>query len=204
MSVAFTNPNAEVCVHCGGEAHAVVGRDGPHRVTGWYGSRIADMRTMYAFDTVPDGPICDVCLQAAIDAGRVVDPEPILSGELPLDQVPDTVVALLIEAGAACAAMLLQENREHRFPVHREWWPGHDDPLAFPFEDNLSGKGRPGTDLVGIGRLMALVAAARGREFGPETRTSAIADYVVRLRDAERSHAEATAELANLTMEHLR
>lgn len=173
-------PNAEVCVITGTRANARVHADG-RWLSGWYGSTIADMTQFAVVDrTLPIGPICDDEIRKAIAAGKVVEIVPIAQEDMA--STPSEIIAAQIEVGISITEDLLK-GEGGGFPVGRMIREG-DDMVAQPFAGLLQGhRGEAGVDLVGIGRLMALVARARAKPLtDAKSRTKAVAQVVERLK----------------------
>lgn len=173
-------PNAEVCVITGGRANARVHDDG-RWLSGWYGSTVADMTRFAVVDrTMPIGPICDDEIRKAIATGRIVEIMPIAQEDMA--STPSEIIAAQIEVGISITEDLLK-GEGGGFPVGRMIREG-DDMVAQPFANLLQGHpGESGVDLVGIGRLMALVARARAKPLDDaKTRTQAVAQVVERLK----------------------
>lgn len=177
--------NAETCVHTGKEAFAQLGRPVRGMISGWYGSTVVDgMSTLVALDpTLPEGPVCDEVLEGWLRDGRAVDPSDFTSFRADAARADPDTVAAIVDLGARLALHYLDTDAGPRLPFGMPTFHGNEF-LAFPFMQHLSGKpvAGHGTDLMAIGRLMALVSRARGRSFGMEERRVAIAEFVDSLR----------------------
>lgn len=177
------DPNAEICAQCGARAYAVIGRGGHDLVTGWYGSTVVDMSSMLALDPdLPRGPICDDCLKKAIAEGKVYDPDPLRAGDVHLSSVPTPVVRGMLRLGMAAADRMLGRPSEGGVCIPPVWDVESDDPLFVGLSEGLFGHPRhAGVDLEAVGRLMTLVARARGRAFDEAEREAAIDAFLERL-----------------------
>lgn len=182
--------NAEVCIHTGGRAYAVIGGLDRDRVSGWYGSAVIDGDTMVCVDDdMRRGFISDAALRSALADGRVYDPYPILSGETRIADVPDRVILALLGMGMASATRMLERGSdrghgpEDQLPIPPTYVVGADDPLAHGMTAALLGNRRErGPDLEDLGRYWATLAKARGRPTTPEARDAAAKAILARFR----------------------
>jgi len=174
-------PNAEVCVITGGRANARV-YEYPLQLSGWYGSTIADMTSFAIVDrSMPIGPICDDEIRKALAAGRIILNAPLSSEEL--SSTSDDAIKALIDLGISIAENHIANGNAGDMPLGRVV-SENDEALAYPFIDALQGFHTPeGVDLVGIGRLMAMVAELRSAPLTPgPVRDQAIERVIHRLK----------------------
>lgn len=174
------DPNAEVCVVTGGRAYARRVSN-PSYVHGWYGSTVADGGHFFAVvdESLPVGPLCDDEISKAIESGRLVP-------DIPMDRetlagLPSAAVEALLVLGMERAEEQFARGVSGELPIGIR--SEDDDYLATPFMDGLMGRSSEGRiDVEGIGRLMALLARARGMPYEPdEHRASVVARTAKRL-----------------------
>lgn len=176
---------AERCVVTGKPAYASHGNPVQGFVKGWYGSTVVDaLSPMVALDPgLPVGPVCDDVLKGWLREGKLVDIEDIKTLRVDPFSMDPAILRAIVDVGARIALHYLDiddgkvlgyEDMSHQ----REF-------LVYPFintEGRMNGiEKHPGPDLLAVGRIMALVARARGRPFDQEERDRAIHDQVHRM-----------------------
>jgi len=188
-------PGAEPCVTTGAPAYARLHAE-TRTIHGWYGSAVADLETVVVLDaTMPAGPVCDAEITKAIGEGRAVLAEAVTPSGL--DAMDDAALRAVISAGVAIAESLLTDpGTAGGLPL---WLlRGDEDAMAEPFASHVSGRrtGDGRIDLLASGKLMALLARARGTPLlaGP-VRDAAVEAAVLRLREAR----DLTTSLAALS-----